>query len=486
MKKRKTYININFRYLLAISVLLITGFAACKSFVQVDPPISGITGATAYATDRSAAAVVTGIYAGLMSGNTAFTAGTSGLPYLMGLYADELQNYAATNISRQQFYQNNLQNTAAVGPLWNSVYDILYDCNAAIEGISASAALTKETKDRLLGEAKFMRAFLLFYATNLFGDIPLPLTTNYVINNAITRSPQAKAYEQIVADLRDAQALLSNDYITGDGQLTEDKARPNKQAAIALLSRVYLYMQNWQQAEELAGMLIADGRYELEANLQNVFLANNKEAIWQMAFTASTGFANSDIDNYTLTPASGPDAFRTVTLSSFLVNAFEPNDQRLSVWVGRNDVAATPVSPAGTYYYSRKYRDKTPGAEYLAVFRLSEQLLIRAEARAQQSNLSGAQTDLNTVRTRAGLPATTATTKEALLNAILHERQVEFFLEWGHRWFDLKRSGKANEVMSIVTPQKGGIWNANWQLLPVPQTELLTNGNLSQNPGYPR
>jgi hypothetical protein len=484
--KKRTSNNTKLPYLLVISVLLVTGFTACKSFVQVDPPISGITGATAYATDKSASAVVTGIYAGLMSGNTAFTTGTSGMPYLMGLYADELQNYAATNVTRQQFYQNNLQNTAAVGPFWNSIYDILYDCNAAVEGISKSGTLTKPTKDRLLGEAKFMRAFLLFYATNLFGEIPMPLTTNYVTNNVITRSPQAKVYEQIIADLQEAQTLLGNDYMTGDGSATEDKARPNKQAAIALLARVNLYMQHWQQAEALAGSLITDGRYELETDLLKVFLANNKEAIWQMGFTASTGFANSDIDNYTLTPASGPDAFRTVTLTPFLVNAFEPGDQRLTVWVGRNDVAATQISPAGTYYYSRKYRDKTPGAEYLAVFRLAEQLLIRAEARAQQGNIAGAQTDLNAIRTRAGLPATTATTKDALLNAILHERQVEFFLEWGHRWFDLKRTGKANEVMSVVTPQKGGVWNANWLLLPVPQTELLTNGNLSQNPGYPR
>lgn len=483
---RKTNINIYTRLLFVVIVLLIISLAGCRSFVQVDPPTSGITSATAYATDKSAASVVTGIYAGLMSNTTAFTAGSSGIPYLMGLYADELQNYAATNLTRQQYYQNNLQNTVTTGPFWNSIYDILYDCNAAIEGISTSGTLTKPTRDRLLGEAKFMRAFLLFYATNLFGDIPMPLTTNYITNNAIARSPQARVYEQIIADLQEAQALLTNDYITGDGNITEDKARPNKQAVIALLARVHLYMQHWQQAEELAGSLIADGRYELETDLQKVFLANNKEAIWQMAFTASTGFANSDIDNYTLTPLSGPDAFRTVTLSSFLVNAFEPGDERLVSWVGRNDVAATPVSPAGTYYYSRKYRDKTPGAEYLAVFRLSEQLLIRAEARAQQGNLSGAQTDLDAIRTRAGLPAATATTKEALLTAILHERQVEFFLEWGHRWFDLKRSGKANDIMSVVTPQKGGVWNADWLLLPVPQTELLANGNLSQNPGYPR
>ena len=98
--------------------------------------------------------------------------------------------------------------------------------------------------------------------------------------------------------------------------------------------------------------------------------------------------------------------------------------------------------------------------------------------------MTAAAADLNVIRQRAGLTNTTATGQQAILNAILHERQVEFFTEWGHRWFDLKRTGNVNAVMSVVTPQKGGIWNANWALYPIPISEITLNPNLKQNPGY--
>jgi hypothetical protein len=91
---------------------------------------------------------------------------------------------------------------------------------------------------------------------------------------------------------------------------------------------------------------------------------------------------------------------------------------------------------------------------------------------------------LNVIRARASLPAATIASKDATLSAIAHERQVELFTEWGHRWFDLKRTGKIDAVMSVVTPQKGGTWNTNKQLVPLPSSEILINHNLAQNPGY--
>jgi hypothetical protein len=119
------------------------------------------------------------------------------------------------------------------------------------------------------------------------------------------------------------------------------------------------------------------------------------------------------------------------------------------------------------------------------VFRLAEQYLIRAEARAQQGNVSGSQSDLNAIRTRAGLPNTTANDKASLLTAIQHERQVEMFTEWGHRWFDLKRTGTIDAVMSVIAPAKGGgAWNSNKALLPLPLGDLQADQNLTQNPGY--
>jgi hypothetical protein len=140
-----------------------------------------------------------------------------------------------------------------------------------------------------------------------------------------------------------------------------------------------------------------------------------------------------------------------------------------------------------TYDYADKYKIglvNEATAEYDVVLRLGEQYLIRAEARAEENNLTGSAADLNFIRTRAGLPNTTATSQAALLAAILHERQVELFTEWGHRWFDLKRTGNLNAVMGAVTPIKGGTWTASGALYPIPQSEITLDPKLTQNEGY--
>ena len=107
--------------------------------------------------------------------------------------------------------------------------------------------------------------------------------------------------------------------------------------------------------------------------------------------------------------------------------------------------------------------------------------LIRAEVRAHLNNLLGANTDLNTIRNRAGLPDTNTNNPEVLLNDILKERRVELFTEVGHRFFDLKRTGKTGEKLSALKPN----WSDSDLLLPIPEKELLLNNSLQpQNPGY--
>ncbi|WP_394334799.1 RagB/SusD family nutrient uptake outer membrane protein [Niastella vici] len=114
------------------------------------------------------------------------------------------------------------------------------------------------------------------------------------------------------------------------------------------------------------------------------------------------------------------------------------------------------------------------------VFRAAEIYLIRAEARAQQNNLTGAAADLNVIRSRAGLPATTATTPTEYLDAIFRERKFELFTEWGHRWFDLIRTGNANTVLGALKPT----WRPTAALFPIVTQVLLSNPQLTQNPGY--
>jgi hypothetical protein len=218
-------------------------------------------------------------------------------------------------------------------------------------------------------------------------------------------------------------------------------------------------------------------------DISSTFLKNNREAIWQLQ-PVNQGW-NTEDARFFVVPSTGLSSAHPVYLSKNLLDSFETGDLRKANWIGKYTNAN--MTPNADFFYPLKYKSATlnnPVTEYAVVLRLAEQYLIRAEARAQQNNISDALDDLNAIRTRAGLPNTMAADKDALLAAILHERQVELFTEWGHRWFDLKRTGKVNAVMSVVTPQKGGSWSPNWQLYPVPQIELDRDPNLTQNTGY--
>ncbi len=123
--------------------------------------------------------------------------------------------------------------------------------------------------------------------------------------------------------------------------------------------------------------------------------------------------------------------------------------------------------------------------EFYTPLRLAEQYLIRAEAAANgAAALTSAIDDLNTIRFRAGLTDLPDNlSQQDVLAAIEKERRLELFIEWGHRWFDLKRTGKAVPVLSQMSAKQP--WAGDYQLLyPIPITEITNNRNLAPNPGY--
>jgi starch-binding outer membrane protein, SusD/RagB family len=299
--------------------------------------------------------------------------------------------------------------------------------------------------------------------------VPLYLSLNYQLNDKASKTAAAEVYDQIISDLKDAQNLLSIDYSFSNGE----RLRPNKWSATALLARTYLYTQKWDSAEAQSSLVINNGLYSLTP-LDSTFLANSNEAIWQLQ-PVMPGFDTNEGENFILT-APPTD----VSLSTFIMNAFEPNDNRLTQWVG------TFSEGTNTWFFPYKYKIQTsstspPFAEYSMVLRLAEQYLIRAEARAEENtNIAGAQQDLNIIRYRAGLPNTTASDQSSLLTAIAHERQVELFSEWGHRWLDLIRTNKADAVLGSEKPT----WKSYAKLYPIPSNEIQINSNVTQNSGY--
>lgn len=459
-----------------ITLIILCGLLplSCEEFVSVDAPISSIANETVYSDERTAIAAMLGVYHQMvfLSGFAQGRFNSVGL--LAGLASDEL-SLKSTAINFAEFNQNrispvNTNNHA----LWSTCYQTIYMTNSIIEGLAKSETLPTDIKTQLDGEARFVRAFCYFQLANLFGDVPLITSTDYRINAVASRNPVSEIYGQIVNDLITARATLSDPY------LSATRARPNKAAASALLSRVYLYLQDWQSAEVSATEVIENSLYNIEQNINAVFLSGSREVIWHLIPT--NGTTTNEGATFILTAT--PNFSSPVSLTEDLLNAFEGDDLRRSNWIGAFS------NSTQTFYYSYKYKNKRTfpipaSSEYSVVLRLAEQVLIRAEARARQNNLEGAASDVDIILVRAGLPSIQDTwqemSQETLLTLIAQQRRLELFTEWGHRWFDLKRTDTADEIMQAQKPE----WDPTDILFPIPQQEMNVAPNLKpQNPGY--
>lgn len=480
---------------LIIHSLLLIVAVGCKKLITVPAPVTQLSSENVYSDNGTAVAVLTGVYINLDGGlpNPPTTgAGVSNIPLLCGLSADEFTlsgGSASSGSLLTQSYQNILSAGSSgndPATILSNCYSQLYIVNLALERLASSNSLTPSVKQQLTGEAHFIRAFLYFYLVNLYGDVPLTTSSDYATNAMLARASSSAVYLQIILDLKDAQGLLSNEYVGSDAiTATTERVRPNKWVATALLSRAYLYAGVYDSAELAATSVINNAAMYDTVSLDNIFLRNSKEAIWQLQ-PVNAGMNTNDAWIFIL-PPTGPSSSlgaHPVYLSPQLLAAFEPGDRRRTHWVD------SIMINGETYSYAYKYKSATlnaPVTEYDMVLRLGEQYLIRAEARARRSNIKGAQTDLNVIRSRAGLPNTSANDQGSLLAAIAHERQVELFSEWGHRWLDLKRMGMVDSVMGApinVCAQKGGAWSSNWQWYPLPDYDLTQDPNLVQNPGY--
>lgn len=439
----------------SITLLMLSAFS-CKKLVEADSPPTQLTPDKVFSDSSSVVAATVNMYTVLNTVDANFI-------NPVGSYTDELIS-STTDATSIEFNNSALTvNNSRALSIWQNLYSTIYKANALIEGLSGTSNIPARTKNQGLGEAKFLRAYSHFMLCNIFGDVPSITTTNAAENSNASRTPYSDVMKQVIADLIDAQALLPSAY-PGSG----DKVRANKWAANFLLAKAYLYTGDFAQAETTASLVINSGQYTLMTDLNKIFLANSSEAIWQIWNTSGYSGINT-------VPTSGKPSYQ---VSPRLLSAFETGDQRRTKWVGSIVVNGT------TYYYPYKYKLRTPSTgstvEYTMSLRLAEMYLIRAEARAQENKLTDAVSDINVIRTRAGLTSESVTDQISLMSAILHERQVELFQETGNRFFDLRRSGTINSVLAAVKP----LWKPTGSVFPIPQSERLKDPNLSQNPGY--
>ncbi|WP_158797157.1 RagB/SusD family nutrient uptake outer membrane protein [Pedobacter sp. L105] len=457
--------------LLIIGLIVLSFFNSCKKLTEANPPGAQLVTTNVFKDSVTVQSAIAGMYLVFAPTGTgsAYRLTLSTLP---AFSADEMQFVGNTF---DTFINNGLiSNDGNVASIWNNSYSAIYNANSIIEGIATSSNLSVRFQNQALAEARFIRAFSYFYLVNLFGDVPLVLSTNVSQNSTLPKTPVADIYKQITADLKFAQSNLPSDYSISAGTRT----RANKWIATAMLARVDLYTSNWADAETQATTVINNSLFTLPTDLTKVFTPTSTEAIWQLY---------NDQSGYTVYASivlpSQLTKIPAYVLNPDLVSHFEVGDARKTNWTN------TLVYGGVTYTYPYKYKSVTSGAnaEYYTILRLAEQYLIRAEARANQNNVSGAVADINIIRARARITPNalpdyqTTISKDACLAAIAQERRIEFNCEWGHRWLDLKRTGTVNAVIGALKPT---FWKPSAALYPIPSAQTLLDNNLTQNPGY--
>ena len=454
----------------ALALLLLLAMSSCKKFTEIPTSPASLAPEQVFADSSDANAAITGIYINMIgTSSRTLSIGNEASGTYAGLAADDYD--ASTSYPMYKEFVTNtvsITNTNNNAYLWSSAYKFIYQANAVIEGASASTGLSAAFKNKIIAEAEFIRAFFHLNLMNLYGPVPLCTVTDYRVTSVLPRADTGSVYRQIVTDLEDAYVRLQNDPIQ------PNKIRIGRDAVKALLARVYLYRKQWTLAEAAATELI-NGNYRMVA-LDSTFLTNSREAIWQVPSTAP---GDETVQSVALIPYSSVN-IPTIFATSFLLQSFEQNDKRKTSWLKANVVTGT------SYYYPFKYKQQNSGTattvsnprEAHTPIRLAEMYLIRAEARLMQTNSTGALNDLNEVRKRAGLENTTASADADIMKAIMHERRVELFGEWGHRFFDLKRTGTIDAVLGA---EKTG-WKSSYALFPIPYNETLLNPFLTPNP----
>lgn len=466
-------LKLKFRSLVVILASLLAG--ACESFTESELPDYKISSQAVFSNDETASSAMQGVF------NELFRAyfsggGRTSVTVMAGLSGNNLQAETMDNTLLEFDQYEVSPSNSANQNIWSSAYNMIYMVNSILEGVGQSETISLPKKDELIGEALFVRAFCYFYLTNLYGDVPLILSTDYRENAIASRVNSNRVYDQINEDLEIASSLLKKNY------KNSDRSYPNLFAVRALQARVQLFLENWQKAADYSGSVIVESDlYNLPDNLDEVFLPNSPEAIWQISpIGSSSGAVHTNEGNFFIIDDNSSYSV-AVTLTKELLRQFEAGDKRFQNWIN------SYIKSNDTLYFPFKYKVQYANSgsipEYSMVLRLAEQYLIHAEASAKLGKIEQAIASLDAVRNRAELlplsELTPGITKEALLDSIEVEKRRELFTEWGNRWLELKRLGQADQAL-----QEYENWEPTDVFYPIPEQDLMKDPNLTQNPGY--
>ena len=441
----------------AISLALL--FISCENAILNLEPEQAISNASAVVDKKSAEAALVGAYDKLQSANYYGSEFVASI-YLSGNnvgWTGSLNYYRAFNNHSYQADNTTINTT------WFAIYATVNATNQVIDKVSAlqSSDLTDAEKNRIVGEAYFIRALSLFDLGRTWGNVPIITKATVTAHDfdGVKQSTQSQVYTQVIVDLEKSLSLLPEKV---------DRNRATKNTARALLARVYLYQENWVKAEEYASLLIADANYQLVDYPTFFQQKATKEGIFELLYTTADKNAHA---LYWLSSAEGGrhEWAPTENIVSLLSDA-TVGGTRKALYKDQS-TALNPKFYVGLLYW------RTTGDDAAYILRIAEQYLIRAEARVKKAtpDLTGALADLNAIRLRAKVPVSSANTADALSLAIENERRVEFAFE-PHQWYDLVRTKRAGTVLGVTDPNK-------W-IFPIPFNDLAADKDLVQNLGY--
>ncbi len=484
-----------------ISLLGLIGFTACEDFLEVEPQ-GQITQEVFPTTPSDALLATNAVYASLRDWH--FHSG--GFP-ILDIMSDDSHKGSNPNDQLNTIGPyDNFAHTPTQDGLdrwWTALYLGIKRANVVIEKVPL-ITMEQSLKNRFVGEAKFLRALFYFDLVRAWGGVPKVTTTTPSLQTP--RASASDIYNLIISDLTDAINTLpeKSEYDASDG------GRATKGAARALLARVYLFKNDFVNAELLALEVINSNQYDLEPNFENangVLGQHGVESVFEvgaMAIEGPGGNQYANTQGVRGTPNRGW-GFNRPSLN--LRNTFEPNDPRLKLTIidlgdvidgvtilgdgtTPNEVFDENNNLIEVECYNRKVW--TPGTSTNTQFghnrrliRYADVLLMAAEALNENGKTSLALEYLNLVRERARhgnpdiLPDITTSNQSELRDAIMNERRVELALE-GHRFWDLVRTNRAVQVLGPL-----GFIQGKHELLPVPQTEIdISQGFLTQNPNW--
>jgi starch-binding outer membrane protein, SusD/RagB family len=487
--------------LLAVTIIAV-GTSCKKNWLSPAPENVLIRDDSTFTKSENAVKFVNAAYAQLIDWQVSVFSWT-GVSSITSDDADKGSDPGDTGADKDQM-DNFTYGPTSLSPaeVWNGNYIGVGRCNQAIDNVP-KFNIDQTLKNRLIGEAKFLRAWYYFNLVRCYGGVPKidrVFSSDSVaqVTAAYTRASKDEIYELIISDLTDAAANLP----AKTAYASADLGRATKGSATGLLAKVYLYQKNWAQAMAKSDEVISSGIYSLEpdyAVLWRQSSENGRESLFEIqGQDGSEGwgiggyFVHQGARGTTVTGGYGGWGFNTPTAD--LEAAYETGDVRKdatiykpgqTLWDG-----AVVGSPASNPRYNYKaYVSQTKELNYddwssgknIRVLRFGEILLINAEAANESGQTGPAISNLNLVRARAGLSATTATTQEDLRNAIWKERRVELAMEHD-RFFDLVRQGRAG---AILRAHGKSFVDGKHELFPIPLGQILiSQGKLTQNPGY--